>query len=89
MNMFFVNSSKYLLSDSDYALRLSQNLPIKGYYKKGTYSEQQNISQGVLQNIDDYRVYGYAKVIPDLEMGTYFLQLTNNTSVYKARFVKM
>ena len=66
---FFVNSSKYLLSDSDYALRISQNLPIKGYYKKGTYSEQQNVSQGVLQNIDDYRVYGYSKVIPDLEMG--------------------
>jgi uncharacterized surface protein with fasciclin (FAS1) repeats len=27
--------------------------------------------------------------VSDLEMGTYFLQLTNNTSVYKTRFVKM
>ena len=66
----FVNSSKYLLTDSDYALRISQNLPMKGYFKKGTYNEQQNISDGVLQNIDDYRVYGYSKVIPDLEMGS-------------------
>jgi hypothetical protein len=28
-------------------------------------------------------------LVSDLEIGTYFLQLTNKTSVYQARFVKM
>ena len=66
---FFVNSTKYLLTDSEYTLRINQNLPMSGYFKKGTYSEQQNLSTGVLETIDDYRIYGYSKVIPDLEMG--------------------
>lgn len=52
----FVNASKYLLSDDEYLERQNKNLSMFGYYKKST-----------LTDIDDYRVYGYAAVVPDLE----------------------
>lgn len=55
----YINASKYLLSDSEYADRQNKNLSLFGYYNSST-----------LSTIDDYRVYGYAAVIPDLESQT-------------------
>jgi hypothetical protein len=52
----FINASKYLLSDDEYLERQNKNLSLLGYYKNST-----------LTDIDDYRVYGYAAVVPDLE----------------------
>ncbi len=52
----FVNASKYLLTDEEYADRQSKNLSLNGYFKKSD-----------LTNIEDYRLYGYSAVIPDIE----------------------
>ena len=61
-----VNSSQYLLSDDDYKIRKSRQQVLDGYFKIGTSDEQNTISEGVLQNIDDYRLFGYSAVVPDL-----------------------
>jgi hypothetical protein len=53
----FVNSSKYFLTDKEYQDRIDNDLSVVGYYKQDT-----------LSNIDAYRLYGYAGVIPDLKM---------------------
>lgn len=65
----FLNSSKFLLTDQEYALRVSKKLNLDGYYKKGTSQEQKNAAQGTLNSIDLYRLYGNAAIIPDLQMG--------------------
>ncbi len=52
-----INASKFFLSDSEYQERIDNNLSLIGYYKEST-----------LSNIEDYRLYGYAGVIPDLKM---------------------
>lgn len=52
----FVNASKYLLTDTEYSDRKSKNLSLNGYF-----------TASMLSNIDDYRLYGYAAVIPDME----------------------
>lgn len=53
----FVNNSTFFLTDQEYQNRLNKNLSMIGYYKQST-----------LTNIDAYRLYGYAGVIPDLSM---------------------
>jgi len=53
----YVNASKFFLSDKEYDERLANNLSMVGYYKQST-----------LNNINDYRLYGYAGLIPDLKM---------------------
>lgn len=61
-----VNSSQYLLSDDDYKVRKTRQQVLDGYFKIGTTDEQSAISEGVLQNINDYRLYAYSGVVPDL-----------------------
>ncbi len=65
----FLNSSKFLLTDQEYSLRVSKKLSLDGYYKKGSTQEQNNATQGTLNSIDLYRLYGNAAIIPDLQMG--------------------
>jgi hypothetical protein len=56
----YVNNSTFYLTDQEYQDRLDKNLSMIGYYKQST-----------LSNIETYRLYGYAGVIPDLSMGEY------------------
>ena len=53
----YVNNSSFFLTDQEYQNRLNKNLSMIGYYKQST-----------LTNMDAYRLYGYAGVIPDLSM---------------------
>ena len=52
----FINASSYLISDEEYADRISKNLSINGYYRKSD-----------LEKIKDYKLYGYSALIPDIE----------------------
>ena len=52
----FVNASSFLLTDEEYQNRKTKNLPLDGYYRKSD-----------LQNIQDYKLYGYSALIPDIE----------------------
>ena len=54
----YVNNSTFYLTDEEYQNRLDKNLSLIGYYKAST-----------LSNINDFRLYGYSAVIPDLSMG--------------------
>jgi hypothetical protein len=65
----FLNSSKFLVSDQEYAFRKSKKLILDGYYKKGTSEEQKNIAEGTLNTIDLFRLYGNSAIIADLQMG--------------------
>lgn len=56
----YVNASKYYLTDNDYQYRVDNNLSVVGYYKSNT-----------LNTINDFRLYSYAGVIPDLKMQNY------------------
>lgn len=53
----YVNNSTFYLTDQEYQNRVDKNLTTVGYYKQST-----------LSNMDSYRLYGYAGVIPDLSM---------------------
>lgn len=53
----YVNNSTFFLTDQEYQNRLDKNLSMIGYYKQST-----------LTNIEAFRLYGYAGVIPDLSM---------------------
>ncbi len=65
----FLNSSKFLISDNEYNIRKSKKLSLSGYYKKGTNQEQLNASEGTLNTIELYRLYGNSAIIPDLQIG--------------------
>lgn len=54
----YVNNSTFYLTDEEYQNRVDKNLSLIGYYKAST-----------LTNINDFRLYGYSAVIPDLSMG--------------------
>ena len=56
----FVTASKYYLSDSEYAARVSAGLSTTGYFTKDT-----------LNYMNEFRLHGYAGVIPDLYMNDY------------------
>jgi hypothetical protein len=56
----YVTASKYYLSDSEYDARIAAGLSTLGYFKKDT-----------LQYMNEFRLHGYAGVIPDLSMRDY------------------
>lgn len=56
----FVTASKYYLSDSEYDARVSAGLSTLGYFKKST-----------LTHMNEFRLHGYAGVVPDLSMRDY------------------
>lgn len=56
----FVTSSKYYLSDDEFDARVAAGLSTLGYFKKDT-----------LQHMNEFRLHGYAGVIPDLTMRDY------------------
>ena len=52
----YVNASSFLLSDDEFNNRITKNLSTNGYYKSSNLNET-----------EDYRLYGYAALIPDLQ----------------------
>lgn len=53
-----VMSSSFYLTDDDYDKRVANSLSTVGYFKESK-----------LQEINDFRLYNYAALVPDLEMG--------------------
>jgi hypothetical protein len=65
----YVMASKFFLSDAEYARRDSAGQSNTGYYRRGTREDQQNLAAGTLETIDEWRLHGYAGLVPDLTMG--------------------
>lgn len=56
----YITASKYYLSDNEFNERIANGLSTLGYFKKSTLSHMQ-----------EFRLHGYAGVIPDLTMRDY------------------
>ena len=66
--ILYLIASKYILSKSDYQTRIDLNQDVTGYY----YLVDENTTDYndySASSIDDFRLYGYAGVIPDLKDG--------------------
>lgn len=66
-----IMASKYYLTNQEYDNRLAQGLTTIGYYKKGTDDERTARAKGTLETINEWRLHGYAGIVPDLSMGDY------------------
>ena len=66
-----IMASKYFLTDKEYADRVSHGQTTIGYYKRGTDEERAARAKGTLETIDEWRLHGYAGIVPDLVMGDY------------------
>ena len=64
-----LNSSKFLITDDEYLNRQKKNLTVSGYYKQGTKAESDVNAPGTFNSIDEYRLYGSAAIIPNMQMG--------------------
>ncbi len=64
-----LNSSKFLISDDEYSNRQKKSLSTSGYFKQGTQTERDTNASGTFNSIEEYRLYGSAAVIPDMQMG--------------------
>lgn len=64
----YLMASKYLLSEADYQDRLDRNLNVDGYYYLAD-PESTDYNQYSVSSIDEFRLYGYAGLIPDLRDG--------------------
>lgn len=56
---WYIMASKYLLTNQEYADRVSKEQSVAGYFR-----------QSDLQNITEFATYGYAGLVPDLTMGS-------------------
>ncbi|MGK4456063.1 hypothetical protein, partial [Klebsiella pneumoniae] len=54
---WYINSSKYFLSDGDYNDKVNQGNSMVGYFKYGTPAEIAAKSTGVLQTMNEFRLY--------------------------------
>lgn len=88
-----LNSSKFFITDDEYSNRLRKNLSVSGYYKQGTRAENDISSPGTFNSIDEYRLYGSAAIIPNMQMGesreilTKEVQPVDNTKQTKSDFI--
>lgn len=57
---WYVTASRYFLSDEEFNRRVDAGLSTTGYFKQST-----------LAYMDEFRLHGYAGVVPDLRMGDY------------------
>jgi hypothetical protein len=64
-----LNSSKFFITDDEYLNRQKKNLSTSGYYKQGSQTERDNNSPGTFNSIEEYRLYGSAAIIPNMQMG--------------------
>lgn len=88
-----LNSSKFFITDDEYANRQNKKLSISGYYKQGTQTERNSNAPGTFNSIDEYRLYGSAAIIPNMQMGesrailTKQVQPIDNTKQTKTDFI--
>lgn len=66
---WYINSSRYFLSDSEYSRRIQLGQSVAGYYKRGSLAERQSRAAGTLESINEFAKHGYAGVVPDLLRG--------------------
>ena len=64
-----LNSSKFFITDDEYLNRQNKKLSTSGYFKQGTQAERDSNSTGTFNSIEDYRLYGSALIIPNMQMG--------------------
>jgi hypothetical protein len=64
-----INSSKFFITDDEYLNRQKKNLSISGYFKQGTQAEKNSNAIGTFNSIEEYRLYGSAAIIPNMQMG--------------------
>jgi hypothetical protein len=64
-----LNSSKFFITDDEYLNRQKKNLTTSGYFKQGSQTEINNNSAGTFNSMEEYRLYGSAAIIPNMQMG--------------------
>jgi len=64
-----LNSSKFYITDDEYSNRKKKNLTTSGYFKQGSQTERNNNSPGTFNSMEEYRLYGTAAIIPNMQMG--------------------
>ena len=64
-----LNSSKFFITDDEYSNRQKKNLSTSGYFKQGSQTEKTSNSPGTFNSIEEYRLFGSAAIIPNMQMG--------------------
>ncbi len=64
--VLYLMASKYLISKSDYENRIFDNLPTTGYYYLAD-PQSKDYNDYSVSSINEFRLYGYAGLIPDLK----------------------
>lgn len=64
----YLMASKYLLSQNDYNTRVNNNQSVQGYYWLADPNSTDYSAYSV-SSINDFRLYGYSALIPDLKDG--------------------
>lgn len=88
-----LNSSKFLITDDEYKNRQNKKLSVSGYFKQGTKAESDSNAPGTFNSMDEYRLYGSAAIIPNMQMGesrtilTKQVQPLDNTKQTKEDFI--
>ena len=88
-----LNSSKFFITDDEYTNRQKKKLSTSGYFKQGTQTEKDANAIGTFNSIEDYRLFGSAAVIPNMQMGesrailTKQVQPVDSTKQTEADFV--
>ena len=88
-----LNSSKFYITDDEYSNRKKKNLSTSGYFKQGSQTERNNNAQGTFNSMEEYRLYGSAAIIPNMQMGesrailTKQVQPTDSTKQTETDFI--
>ena len=88
-----LNSSKFFITDDEYLNRQKKNLTTSGYFKQGSQSEKNSNASGTFNSMEEFRLYGSAAIIPNMQMGesrailTKQVQPLDSTKETKADFV--
>ena len=88
-----LNSSKFFITDDEYLSRQKKNLTTSGYFKQGSQTERNNNAAGTFNSMDEYRLYGSAVIIPNMQMGesrailTKQVQPTDSTKQTETDFI--
>ena len=88
-----LNSSKFFITDDEYLNKQKKKLSTSGYFKQGTQAEISSNAPGTFNSIEEYRLFGSAAVIPNMQMGETRTILTkqvepfDSTKQTKANFI--
>ena len=91
---WYINSSLYFLTNNQYQTRINNGQTVIGYYMLGTPAQQASAAAGTLQSIPEFRLQGYAGVVPNLVMGgsqtlfTREVSPVDNTQLTEDEYIK-